>query len=121
MELSRRLINAQEADRARLSRELHDDIGQSLAILKIQMLRCGQPESDHPGIVPADLNELAGRLDAIIHKVGRLSHDLHSSALEFLGLPGAVKGHCMECSERLDVPIQCCCQGVEKDLDKTAH
>lgn len=119
MELSRRLINAQEADRTRLSRELHDDIGQSLAILKVQMLRCVQLESDHPGIVAANLNELAGSLDAIIHKVGRLSHDLHSSALEFLGLVAAVKSHCMECSERLGVPIQCCCQGVEKDLDNT--
>jgi signal transduction histidine kinase len=39
IELSRRMINAQEADRIRISRELHDDIGQSLAVLKIQMLR----------------------------------------------------------------------------------
>src|SRR5271163_2168771 len=46
--LSRRMMGAQDADRTRIARELHDDIGQSLAILKIQMLRAGQPVSGHP-------------------------------------------------------------------------
>lgn len=119
VELSRRMINAQEADRTRLSRELHDDIGQSLAILKLQMLRCVRSSSDHPARASSDLQELAEGLDAIIHKVSLLSHDLHSSALEFLGLAAAVKGHCTERSEQLSVPIQCYCEGVEKDLDNT--
>ena len=119
VELSRRLISAQEADRTRISRELHDDIGQSLAILKIQMLRCGQPKLDQPGNALADLDELAARLDTIIYKVGRLSRDLHSSALEFLGLAAAVKSHCLQCSEHLNLSIQCCCQGVKRDLDNT--
>ena len=44
-ELSRKMMNAQEADRTSIARELHDDIGQSLAVLKIQMLRAGQPVS----------------------------------------------------------------------------
>jgi signal transduction histidine kinase len=47
-ELSRRMLVAQEADRTRIARELHNDIGQSLAILKIQMLRGGQPVSGNP-------------------------------------------------------------------------
>ena len=119
MELSRRLINAQEGDRTRLSRELHDDIGQSLAVLKVQMLRAGEPASDHHEDRPADLKEFAEKLDVIITKVSRLSHDLHSSALEFLGLSAAVKSHCVECSRKLGFPIRCHCEGVTDNLDKT--
>jgi PAS domain S-box-containing protein len=117
VELSRRMLNAQEADRTRISRELHDDIGQSLAILKIDMVRARQQVFDHPEKMQPDLEEFAGGLDAIMHKVNCLSHNLHSSALEFLGLSAAVKKQCRECSEQLRLPIQCHCDSVEKELD----
>ena len=115
-ELSRRMMNAQEAERTRISRELHDDIGQSLAILKIQMAGAGATASDHPETRP-DLHEFADRLDAIIRKVNRLSRDLHSSELEYLGLAAAVESHCRERSVQLSIPIQCHCTNVEKTLD----
>jgi PAS domain S-box-containing protein len=115
-ELSRRMMNAQEADRTRIARELHDDIGQSLAILKIQMLRSGQPVSGDPVKKHADPKELARRLDEIIHKVSRLSHDLHSSELEFIGLAAALKNHCRQHSEQLRIPVHCHCDEVEKTL-----
>jgi PAS domain S-box-containing protein len=116
-ELSRRVLNAQEAERTRIARELHDDIGQSLAVLKIQMLRAGQPVSGHPEQSHADLVELSRKLDAITHKVSRLSHGLHSSALEFLGLAAAVQSHCLECSQQLRIPIDCQCDEIDKKLD----
>jgi signal transduction histidine kinase len=110
-------MSAQEADRTRIARELHDDIGQSLAILKIQMLRAGQPISGDPGKTHADLKELAGKLETIIQKVSRLSHDLHSPELEFMGLAVAVKSHCRECSEQFRIPIHCHCDKGDKKLD----
>ena len=116
-ELSRRMLGAQEADRTRIARELHDDIGQSLAILKIQMLRAGQPVSGNPEKTHADLKELTGKLEIIIQKVSHLSHDLHSPELEFMGLAVAVKSHCRECSEQLRIPIRCHCDKVNKKLD----
>ena len=116
-ELSRRIVSAQEADRTRIARELHDDIGQSLAILKIQMLRAGQPVSGDPKKTHAGLRELAGELDAIAQRVTRLSHGLHSSVLEYLGLAAAVKSHCRECSEQLRIPIECQCDKVDQKLD----
>jgi PAS domain S-box-containing protein len=116
-ELSRRLLSAQDADRTRIARELHDDIGQSLAVLKIQMLRAGQPVSGHPEKRHADLMELTRKLDTITHKVSRLSHGLHSSALEFLGLAAAVQSHCFDCSQQLRIPINCRCDQVQKKLD----
>ena len=116
-ELSRRMMNAQEADRTSIARELHDDIGQSLAVLKIQMLRAGQPVSGHPEMVHASLKDLSVKLEKIINKVSRLSHNLHSSELELLGLAVAVKGHCRECSEQTGIPIHCSCDHLEEKLD----
>jgi PAS domain S-box-containing protein len=116
-ELSRRMMNAQEADRTSIARELHDDIGQSLAVLKIQMLRAGQPVSGHPDMVHASLRDLSLKLEKIINKVSRLSHNLHSSELELLGLAVAVKGHCRECSEQLGIPVHCACDHLEEKLD----
>jgi PAS domain S-box-containing protein len=116
-ELGRRMMNAQEADRTSIARELHDDIGQSLAVLKIQMLRAGQPVSGNPGMMHASLRDLSLKLEKIIDKVGRLSHNLHSSELELLGLVVAIKGHCRECSEQLGIPIDCSCDQLEEKLD----
>jgi PAS domain S-box-containing protein len=116
-ELGRRMMNAQEADRTSIARELHDDIGQSLAVLKIQMLRAGQPVSGHPDMAHASLRDLSVKLEKIINKVSRLSHNLHSSELELLGLAVAVKGHCRECAEQLGIPIHCSCDLLEEKLD----
>jgi PAS domain S-box-containing protein len=116
-ELSRRVLNAQDAERTRIARELHDDIGQSLAVLKIQMLRAGHPVSGHPETRHADLKDLSGKVDEIIRKVSRISHGLHSSTLEFLGLAAAVESHCHECSQQLRIPIDCQCDDVQKKLD----
>ena len=116
-ELSRRMMNAQEADRTSIARELHDDIGQSLAVLKIQMLRAGQPVSGNPQMMHASLKDLSVKLEKIINKVSRLSHDLHSSELELLGLAVAVKGHCRECSEQLGIPVDCSCDHLQEKLD----
>jgi len=116
-ELARRLTNAQEEERTRIARELHDDIGQSLAILRIQMLRAGQPVSGvigkrHPGVA-----ELCENLKAITERVSRLSHQLHSSELEYLGLAAAVQSHCREFSEKYKIPVECSCEGIPEHLD----
>jgi PAS domain S-box-containing protein len=94
--LGRLMMNAQDEDRARIARELHDDIGQSLAVLKIQMLRAGQPKSGRPDQAHPALPQLAATVQEIAEKVSNLSHQLHSSELEFLGLTIAVKSHCRE-------------------------
>jgi signal transduction histidine kinase len=116
-ELSQRMTNAQEADRTRIARELHDDIGQSLAILKIQMLRAGQPVSDYPDQTHASLRDLVRDLEKIILKVSRISHDLHSSELEFLGLAAAVQAQCDQSSAQMRIPVHCSCNQVQKALD----
>ncbi len=116
-ELSRRVLDAQDADRSRIARELHDDIGQSLAVLKIRMLRAGKPVSGHTSTTHPDLHQLTGEVDAIVEKVSRLSHGLHSSVLEYLGLAAAVQSQCFECSKQLRIPVNCLCDHVERELD----
>jgi signal transduction histidine kinase len=81
------------------------------------MLRAGQPVSGHPKMVHASLVELAAKLGKIIDKVSRLSHDLHSSELELLGLAVAVRSHCRECSEQLGIPVHCSCDQLQDKLD----
>jgi PAS domain S-box-containing protein len=113
-DISRRLLNAREAERTRIARELHDDIGQSLAVLKIQMLRAGQPLVDGPH---STIPELSQQVQAISEKVGRLSRELHSSELEFLGLAVAVKSHCREVAEDYKLAIDCRCSDIPQSLD----
>ena len=96
---------------------MHDDIGQSLAILRIQMMRAGQPVSGMPGKVHPGLPELSGRLKDIAQKVSRLSHHLRSSELEYLGLAVAVESYCREFSEKFGIKVECECKGIPSDLD----
>jgi len=114
-DLSRRLMNAQEAERARIARELHDGIGQSLALLSVQLLRAGKPTSS--GKTGPGIAELCGKLKDIGHQVSRLSHQLHSSELEFLGLAVAIKSLCREFSEQYPIKVECDCTDIPSDLD----
>lgn len=116
-EVARRLTNAQENERTRIARELHDDIGQSLAVLRVQMLRADQPISDMPGKRHASITELSDNLSVIAEKVSRLSHQLHSSALQYLGLKSAVNGHCREFSQQFKIAVDCSCADIPTDVD----
>jgi PAS domain S-box-containing protein len=118
-ELAGRLINAQEGERTRIARELHDDIGQSLAMLGIQLQRASQAASGEPAITRINARELRDRVKEIGNKISRLSHQLHSSELEYLGLTFAVKSLCREFLEKSHLAIECSCSGVPDELDGT--
>ena len=103
--VSSRLIEAQETERTRIARELHDDISQRLALLAVMLSSTKQDlpasaiETDRQiREVLAEMNELQGDIQA-------LSHRLHSSRLELLGLEAAASGFCREMSERQNVRI----------------
>jgi PAS domain S-box-containing protein len=116
-EIAGRLINAQEAERARIARELHDDIGQSLALLGVQLQRSSPAPSGKPEATRVDVTELRDRVKEIGSKVSRLSHQLHSSDLDYLGLAVAVKSLCREFSDQFHIAVECCCTGVPEELD----
>ena len=131
-ELSNRFIRAQETERTRIARELHDDIGQRLAILRIQMLRAGRAVSDMPDKTHPSIPNLAENVKEIANRITEISHQLHSSHLEYIGLKSAVENACREfeaeyrtrvkyTSERLDAKVDgiiglCCLRVVQEAL-----
>jgi signal transduction histidine kinase len=82
--LSQRLLGEQEAERARIARELHDDIGQQLTILSIDLDRMrSDPQQAHN---PQRLTQSLETMQTISTSVRELSHRLHPSRLQLLGL-----------------------------------
>ena len=99
--MSRKLIESQEQERTRIGRELHDDINQRLAMLAIELGRLQIEPSD----VRSRLQQLREETIAISNDVQALSHELHSSKLEYLGVVSGMKSWCKEFSERQKVEL----------------
>jgi PAS domain S-box-containing protein len=99
--MSRKLIESQEQERSRIGRELHDDINQRLALLSVQMEQLQENPSDIEGRVL----ELRKQTAEISDDVQALSHDLHSSKLEYLGAIGGMKSWCREFAGRQKIEI----------------
>ena len=94
--MGRKLIEAQEQERARIARELHDDLGQRLALLANEMEQLQQSYPDLRDEVSRRIRELQRDAFQIATDVQSLSHTLHSSKLEYLGIAAAMRGFCQE-------------------------
>jgi PAS domain S-box-containing protein len=117
LELARRLMSAQEAERTRVARELHDGIGQEIALLGIQMQRAAASIAPEPEPAYARMQKLCTNLTAIGLHVSRLSHQLHSSELEYLGLSVAITKLCREFSEQYSIRVVCTCTNIPAKLE----
>jgi len=117
-ELSGRLIRAQEEERARIARELHDDISQRLALMANRLQVMNQELIDQ-GItaVEAESGALWELTSEIAADIQQLSHDLHPSKLNYLGLAGAARELCHESSRLGKIEIECRVQELPRDLD----
>lgn len=105
-ELSGRLIDAQEQERKHLARELHDDFGQRLAFLSVEMARVAdmtEKAPAHASTRTRQLRDVIAELGSDLHAV---SHRLHSSSLEILGLAPAVASLCGEVSSQNDFEVE---------------
>ena len=102
--VSRRMIEAQEQERTRIARELHDDIGQRLALFATNLQQLHPEPADLPG-VRSRVGELKDQISEIATDIQALSHRLHSSKLEYLGLATAMRGFCKEFGEQQKVEI----------------
>ncbi len=103
-DLSSYLIAAQEEERTRIARELHDDLSQRMALLLIGLDQLMQQvtETSHREQVAM----LANAADEISTELRNISHQLHPAKLEALGLVAALSSHCRELSSRHRLQIR---------------
>ena len=112
--LSSRLLHAQEEERARIARELHDDIGQRLALLAITLdgLSDGASGLRHENTAI----HLKQQAVEIATDLQTLAHELHSSKLELLGLTVAMRGFCHEFSGQKHVQVDFAARDMPEGL-----
>jgi PAS domain S-box-containing protein len=115
-DLERRLLDAQEQERSRIARELHDDINQRLAILgwELQSFDPAAPEAES-GAFLASVTE---RLTEIGTDIQGISRRLHSSHLEYLGLETAAEVLCNDVRKQYPVEIEFISIGIPRNLPK---
>ena len=114
LELSGRLISAQEDERSRLARELHDDFNQRLAVLAIDLERTASVISGSPIEATRRMHELWNRVSEIGADLHSLSHRLHSSTLESLGLVSGISSFCGDFTEQQGIQVDF----VHKDVPR---
>lgn len=95
--LSRRLLDVQEIERRHIARELHDEIGQTLTAVKLDLQTLQR--ADHTHDAKAHLNESIRSIENTLQQVRRLSIALRPSSLDDLGLAAALRSH-VECQSR---------------------
>jgi PAS domain S-box-containing protein len=104
--VSRRLIEAHEQERTWIARELHDDLNQRIALLAVELEQCAQHVPESAVDLQGSVRHACQRLSDIGKDIQALSHRLHSSKLEYLGLVTAAKSFCRDFSEQRSVRIE---------------
>jgi len=119
--LGGRLIQAQENERTRIARELHDDINQRLALLAngLQQLEQVSAQNSNNGFRQEDqIHELWQLTNEIASDLQHLSHRLHPSKLQYLGLGSAVRELCQEFSRQHKISVEYTARDLPPDLDE---
>jgi PAS domain S-box-containing protein len=104
-DMGRKLIEAHEEERTWIARELHDDVNQRMALLAVELDRWNQQLPPSAVELHDHIHHAIQRLSNIATDIQALSHRLHSSKLEYLGLVAAAKSFCRELSEQHQAEI----------------
>jgi PAS domain S-box-containing protein len=117
-QISGQLIEAQEQERSRIARDLHDDICQRLALLSMEIERANRSSNGSSAATKQNLEEIKKHCAEIAGDVQSLSHQLHSSKLDYLGVATAIRSFCSEFSVQHQVSIGFTDSNVPKHLPK---
>lgn len=104
-QLLERVLAAQEEERRRIARELHDEASQSLTSLMVG-LRLLEREADRPETILAQVAELKHMTDGVLENLHRLAMDLRPVSLDHLGLVAALRQYAEECSRQYGLTVQ---------------
>jgi two-component system CheB/CheR fusion protein len=99
------LLNAQEEERRRISRELHDDLNQRLAMLTVELETLEKDPLQSAELIRSQLASLRTRTEGISDDVRRTAHQLHPSMVEHLGLPAALRSLCTDFSKQEEMRV----------------
>jgi PAS domain S-box-containing protein len=115
-DLSWRLINAQEEERRRVARELHDDLNQRMALMSMDLEQLKQIEG--PLDLHRQLESLQTQAKEIAADIHRISYQLHPSQLDNLGLAASVRSFCQELSAKGKLKVELQLEGFPADLPR---
>ncbi|HSE18153.1 MAG TPA: histidine kinase [Pyrinomonadaceae bacterium] len=116
-DLGGRLIAAQEEERRRVARELHDDFNQRLAVLSLELEQLGQRVPNRPGL-RSSVKRLQAQAQEIAAEIHRLSYKLHPSKLDHVGLAAAVRSLCVELTKSGKLKVDFNQTGFPAALDR---
>ena len=116
--VGRKLIEAHEEERTWIARELHDDVSQRMALLAIELDRWNQQLPTSAVEFHDHIHHASQRLSDVAHDIQALSHRLHSSKLEYLGIAVAAKSFCHELSEQQNVEIDFSHTAIPRGMPK---
>jgi PAS domain S-box-containing protein len=118
--VGRKLLEAQEEERRRIARELHDDINQRMALLANGLQEVGQALSSSGDLLPKkELRNLWQLTNEIATDIEHMSHQLHPSKLHYLGLAAAVRDLCQESARQHKIEIECVVRDLPENLDES--
>ena len=119
-ELVREIFRARDEERRHIARELHDDLGQSMASLKLSLKWAEDLVRPDPKMkeVVHELEAAREDVGAMLDKVRDLSHTLYPRILDTLGLVAAVKELAFQASRRSPMTINCTSRGKSRPLGK---
>jgi two-component system sensor histidine kinase UhpB len=115
-EMAGRLISAQEEERRRIARDLHDDLSQKVAVLSIWLSRVRQQISATDESLIQDVGQLQSRTAELVNDIRDLSHDIHPSILEHGGLGPALTAFADELNRLEDFELRLDLQEPSEEL-----
>jgi two-component system sensor histidine kinase UhpB len=103
--LASQLLTAQEGERERIARELHDELGQSLLVLKLQASSVERRLPKGQAAIRKEFHEIIRQLDQLVDEIRRLARDLSPTMVRDLGLSSALKRLIEEFSRHYDIQV----------------